>query len=249
MAGAAAATSVLIPAELAIGSVRRHGPQRLGPIFHRALSRSLGIRVHAHGQRARGRSVLFVANHLSWSDIPVLGSKVAGSFVAKSDVGGMGPVAFFANLQRTIYVERGSRLQVGEQRAEMARRLATGDNLILFPEGTSNDGVRPLPFKSSLFSVVEDPTCEHVRVQPVTIAYTRLNGMPMTRAHLPDIAWTGDMELGPHVFNFMRLGRVTAEIMFHDPVRLRDFPDRKALARHCQQVVADGYAKLMRGQV
>ena len=84
-------------------------------------------------------------------------------------------------------------------------------------------------------------------IQPVTIAYTRLNGMPITRERLPDIAWIGDTALMPHLFAFMSLGKVRAELIFHPPVRRGDFADRKALARHCHAVVADGYSRLMRG--
>ena len=81
----------------------------------------------------------------------------------------------------------------------------------------------------------------------MTIAYTRLNGLPITRERLPDIAWIGDTELVPHLLAFMSLGKVRAELIFHAPVTLDDFADRKELARHCHDVVADGYRRLMRG--
>jgi 1-acyl-sn-glycerol-3-phosphate acyltransferase len=84
-------------------------------------------------------------------------------------------------------------------------------------------------------------------IQPVTIAYTRVNGIPVTRERLPDLAWVGDTELMPHAMAFMALGRVRAEILFHPPVRAGDFADRKALARHCETVISDGYRTLMRG--
>ena len=82
----------------------------------------------------------------------------------------------------------------------------------------------------------------------MTLAYTRLNGMPITRERLPDIAWIGDTALVPHLLAFMSLGKVRAELIFHPPVRRGDFADRKALARHCHAVIADGYRRLMRGR-
>jgi 1-acyl-sn-glycerol-3-phosphate acyltransferase len=81
----------------------------------------------------------------------------------------------------------------------------------------------------------------------VTIAYTRVNGMPVTRARLPDLAWVGDTELVPHAVGFMALGRVRAEIRFHPPVRAADFADRKALSRHCHTVISEAYRAFMRG--
>ncbi len=102
-----------------------------------------------------------------------------------------------------------------------------------------------LPFKSSLFGVAEG--AGDLLIQPVTIAYTRVNGLPVTRELLPDLAWIGDTELMPHALTFMALGRVRAEVIFHPAVRAHDFGDRKGLARHCETVIADGYRRLMRG--
>lgn len=245
VAGAATAFSLLLPAHLAHLGLRPNGPPRVPRLFHKFLSHSLGIRTVVHGKVAARHGVLFVSNHLSWADIPVLGSRLLGHFVAKAEVGTMGFVSVLADLQRTIYVERERRLATGEQRSAIVERLQRGGNVILFPEGTSSDGVRVLPFKSALFSVVDE--APQTLIQPVSIAYTRLNGLPVTRRELPDIAWIGDMEFGPHALDFMRLGRIRAEILLHPPVRREDFADRKSLSRHCHALVAEGYARLMRG--
>ena len=84
-------------------------------------------------------------------------------------------------------------------------------------------------------------------IQPITLAYTRVNGLPVTRRQLPDLAWVGDTELAPHAITFAGLGRVTAEILFHDPIDPAEHADRKALARHCHTLIAAGYRRLMRG--
>ncbi len=246
VAGTLAATGALVaPAYVShLVNARRVGmtPQ----LWHKIVSRALGVKVSLSGEHLSG-SVLYVANHLSWLDIPVLGSQLHGSFVAKAEVGSMAFVSFLADMQRTIYVERGRRTASVSQAGDIQSRLKQGDNVILFPEGTSNDGVRLLPFKSTLFSVMDAPGMEDFRIQPVTLAYTHLNGLPLTRSRLLEIAWIGDMELGSHAMKFMQLGRIKAQIVCHPPVHRSDFPDRKALARHCQRVVASSYSKLMRG--
>ncbi len=249
LAGTGVAAAVLVPVELAMRRVSRRNRPHLPWLFHRALARSLGIHIVVHGRRRRQRGVLFVANHLSWADIPVLGSQVLAAFVAKSEVAGWGPVGFLSNLARTVYVERERRQATGAAKNAIAERLAAGENVILFPEGTNSDGIAVLPFKSSLFAAIEpaDSGAADFVIQPVTIAYTRLNGMPITRERLPDIAWIGDTALMPHLFAFMSLGKVRAELIFHPTVQLSDFPDRKALARHCHTIIADGYTRLMRG--
>lgn len=225
--------------------MRPRGRQRLPQLFHKALTRSLGIRVKVHGRPARDGGILFVSNHVSWADIPVLGSLVRAAFVAKADVEQIKVVGWLADLSRTLYVERDRRQSSGDQRNAIHQRLSARENVILFPEATTGDGVAVLPFKSALFAAVGDDPA--VVIQPVTIAYTRLNGLPITRENLPDITWIGDTDLVPHAIEFTALGRVRAEVVFHAPVRAADFADRKALARHCREVVAHAYRDLMRG--
>jgi 1-acyl-sn-glycerol-3-phosphate acyltransferase len=245
VAGALAATGAFLPPAYAMRLMNGH-PGRMPQRWHQAISRALGVRSQLLGRPATG-SVLYVLNHLSWMDIPVVGAHLHAAFVAKAEVGSMGVVGFFADIQDTIYVERERRSRAAAQANEIQTRLQEGGNVILFPEGTSNDGVRILPFKSTLFSVVEGAGTEGFRIQPVTLAYTHLNGLPITRNRLIELAWIGDMELGAHAFDCMRLGRIDARIQCHEPVRRSDFADRKALARHCQTVISRGYQSLMRG--
>lgn len=243
--GALTTASLLVPIELALRTITGKDKARLRRAFHGGLARALGIRIVTHGQPARRGRVLFVSNHLSWADIPVLGARLRAAFVAKSEVSGWGMVGWLATLARTVYVERERRSSTNVQRDAIGQRLAAGESVILFPEGTNSDGTHVLPFKSALFAVADG--VDDVMIQPVTIAYTRVNGLPVTRERLPDLAWIGDTELFPHALAFMSLGKVRAEILYHPAVRPTDFPDRKALARHCEDMVSEGYRRLMRG--
>ena len=136
-----------------------------------------------------------------------------------------------------------------EHKDEIEKRLLEGDVLILFPEGTSNDGNRILPFRSALFSVAERRVeGEALVVQPVSLAYTRLDGMPLGRSFRPFFAWYGDMELPPHLWQMLGLGIVTAEVIFHEPVTIDRFGSRKALAEHCWRMVSEGLASLLTGR-
>ena len=247
ISGALAATGALLPPAYAARLLEGRSAYTMPRLWHRAVRRALGVNSVLLGKPASG-SVLYVVNHLSWLDIPVIGSHLKGSFVAKSEVGDMGVVGFLADMQDTIYVDRERRSRSAAQANAILARLVAGDNVILFPEGTSNDGVRILPFKSALFSAIEGPGSDAIRIQPVTIAYTRLNGLPLTRHRLIEIAWIGDMALGSHALDFMRLGRIEARLMCHDPVSRADFRDRKALARHCQSVISTGYKSMTRDQ-
>jgi len=222
-------------------------------IYHRVCCWLLDIRVETRGTMSTAKPTLFVCNHSSYLDITVLGSLIRGSFVAKSEVAGWPLFGLLAKLQRTVFVDRQRRATTHQQRDQLAQRLDAGDNLILFPEGTSNDGNRTLPFRSALFGVAEratDGAAEAVplTVQPVSLAYVRLNGMPIGRSLRPFLAWYGDMELVGHLWHVAGLGRITVAVEFHPPVTLAQFGSRKALSDHCQRAVAEGVAAALAGR-
>ena len=107
VAGALAATGTLLPPAFARKMLDHGNAGGIPMLWHKALSRSLGVRSKLSGKPADG-SVLYVSNHISWLDIPVIGSHLRASFVAKSEVGEMGIVGMLADIQQTIYVERES---------------------------------------------------------------------------------------------------------------------------------------------
>ncbi len=207
------------------------------PIFHHRLSAAIiGLKIVRKGHPLNAHSVLFVSNHVSYFDIIALGAIIPGSFVAKSDVSRWPVFGTLAKLTRTVFIDRNPK-STFHQLNQIRRRLQSGDRLILFPEGTSSDGTRVLPFKSAVF---ESAQKDNVLIQPVTLNYTRLNGIPMGRALRPLLAWYGDMELVPHLWAALSLGSQEISITFHAPVTAQNFSNRKTLARHCRKTVADG---------
>jgi lyso-ornithine lipid O-acyltransferase len=223
--------------------------KRLPHWFHRVCCRIFGFRVEVRGDISRHHPTLFVCNHSSYSDITILGAVIPGSFVAKAEVAGWPLFGWLAKLQRTVFVDRRVRT-TANQRDAMAERLARGDNLILFPEGTSDDGNRVLPFKSSLLSVAEyrSETGVPLAVQPVSVSYPRLDGMPLGRHWRPMVAWYGDMDMAPHLWTLVGLGVITAVVEFHPVVTVRELGSRKALAEHCYRVISDGVAAALAGR-
>lgn len=216
--------------------------------YHRLCWRILGFRVDAKGRQSDRNPTLFVCNHASYLDITILGGLIRGSFIAKSEVSRWPLFGALARLQRTVFVERRAQ-RSAEQRDAVSRRLAAGEDLILFPEGTSGDGNRVLPFKSALFGAAEIVIeSAPVAVQPVSIAYVRLNGIPMGRFFRPFFAWYGDMDMATHLWTLLGLGTVTVSVEFHPVVTRAGFASRKALAEHCHCVVAEGVAAALSGR-
>ena len=212
--------------------------------------RLIGLNVRVIGAAAHttaeGRPVVFVSNHSSWLDIPVLGSRLPAAFIAKEEVGTWPVIRTLARLGRTVYVRR-KRSSTASERDEMQGRLAHGDCLILFPEGTTSDGSRVLPFRTAFLSIAEVPSTSSGLppiVQPVSVVYDRLAGLPMGRATRPLFAWYGDMDIGSH---FWRLGQHTglrATVLLHQPLDPLKFASRKELSATCWNIVADGASTL-----
>jgi 1-acyl-sn-glycerol-3-phosphate acyltransferase len=238
----------MVPVQLIYTLRKSSDPFRIPRLFHRWLLWLLGLRVEMRGVPAETKPVLFVANHSSYLDIPVLGSIVEGAFVAKSDVGRWPLFGFLSRLQKTVFVDRRPS-RADDHSDDLRTRLESGQNIILFPEGTSSDGLYVLPFKSGLFAAAEgNLTHGSVTVQPVSITCVGLDGLPITRALRPYYAWFGDMTFVEHLWNAFRIGRFSVEVIFHAPVAPETFADRKALAHYCEEQVAHGIAESLSGR-
>lgn len=222
--------------------------RRLPVLYHRGLCRLLGLRIERFGPPLAEGPALLVANHASWLDITVLSSLAPLAFVSRHDVADWPVFGTLARLQRTVFVER-RRTRTVAQRDAIAARLAAGERLVLFAEGTSNDGNRVLPFKSGLFAAAELPVGDCLpAVQPISVAYTHANGLPLGRRFRHYYAWYGDMRLLPHLWRVLQQRSVRIEVQCHAPVSIADFASRKALAEHCRAVVSAGLVEALTGR-
>jgi 1-acyl-sn-glycerol-3-phosphate acyltransferase len=239
---------------MAIQAVCLALPGRAKVVFPRffwgRFARVLGLDVRVVGElasKAAGRPVIFVSNHSSWVDVPVVGGVLTGSFVSKSDIADWPIIRTIAWLGRTIFVSR-QRGSTARERDAMQAVLARGDNLILFPEGTSSDGSRVLPFRSSFFAVAEgmftDDPARRPLIQPVSVVYDRLNGLPAGRSSRPVFAWYGDMDIASHFWRMTQHLDMRVTVLLHAPLDPATFPDRKSLSQAVWQTVADGASML-----
>lgn len=193
----------------------------------------IGLRLRVHGTPMQ-RPGIIVANHVSWLDILTLHACQRVFFVAKSEVRGWPGIGFLAKAAGTIFIRR-KRSDVKEQNTLFEAHMHKGHKLLIFPEGTSTDGMRVLPFRSSLFEAFFAPDLiDQMWIQPVTVFY---QVPPGKRASF--YSWWGDMTLIPHMGQVLSQPRQGhADVTFHDPLRVRDFPDRKALAQKACAIVS-----------
>ncbi|GAB2186253.1 lyso-ornithine lipid O-acyltransferase [Roseibium sp. LAB1] len=232
---------VLIPLQWLAVKLGLPMQRKLPQLWHRIATRLVGIKIEQIGSPAMDRPLLIASNHASWVDITVLGSLIPLSFIAKSEVSGWPIFGLFAKLQRTVFVNRTRRTETAQVADAIAGRMAAGDAMVLFAEGTSNDGNCVLPFRSALLGAatraVGDDETSTVWVQPLSVAYQGFYGLPMGRAHRPHVAWYGDMELAGHLWGIFSRGALDVVVRWGEPVLVDRTTDRKDLTRRLETEV------------
>jgi lyso-ornithine lipid O-acyltransferase len=245
-------TPILISVQWLLGKLNLPGSDFIALNYYRVLCSLLRIRVRVSGEPVRSSAVLFVSNHVSWADIVVIGSIAPVAFVAKREVASWPLVGVTAKLQRTVFVDRARRHQAGDTVAEIVKRIKSGISVVLFAEGTSSDGNRVLPFRSALLGAVEEAASsggvDSILIQPMSICYTGLHGIPMGRQHRPLVAWYGDLDFMPHIKAFIEQGAVDALVTYGEPVPADRNIDRKAMTKQLEGAVRRLSAAALRGR-
>ena len=249
LSGLGVATATLLPAQMAAA---RLGPARRIPrLFHGLVCRTLGVRIVQHGTPPSGGG-LIVANHVSWLDIPVLGSLRPLSFVSKAEVADWPVVGLLAKLQRTVFIDRTRRSATAEVAGKMGERLAAGEALVLFAEGTTGDGTRILPLRSSLLGAAHEALGagedHEITVYPLTITYTGWHGLPAGRAGRAELAWYGDTERAPQRRPIRARGAIDVELAWGEPIRMGRRTSRKQAARLAEQAIREARRAVVTGR-
>ncbi len=198
-------------------------------------ARGLGFRVQQEGAIARG-PVLFVSNHVSWADIPVLGGIAPLRFLSKAEVARWPLIGWLATQAGTLFIRRGSG-RAGESCSEISRALNQSQSVLIFPEGTTTVGLTVLPFHSRLLQSAVD---SGVMIQPITIGYRRA-GQP---DHLAP--FVGDDDFQRHLWRLLEQPPTLVSLIFHEPVAVNPDTDLRQLCTTLQTTVGDGLRRIHR---
>lgn len=195
----------------------------------------LGLKFHQTGEVMQGQGAV-VSNHASWLDIFSLNARKRVYFVSKAEVANWPGIGLLARATGTVFIRRAVR-DASVQVKIFEDRLKLGHKLLFFPEGTSTDGLRVLPFKSTLFAAFySDALRDQLWIQPVTLAYRAPEG-----ESAEFYGWWGDMDFASHFLKTLAARRQgSVEVVYHDPVQVADFSDRKELAKYCEDQVRGG---------
>lgn len=244
LSGFLALVILLVPVQAILLFVPRLWPV-LPLFFHRLMMRIMGARLQVTGPMPQP-GTLIIANHISWFDIVAIGSLMPLSFVAKAEVKSWPLFGHLARLQHTVFVDRRRGRHNITDGHELARRSQQGDTMVIFAEGTNSDGIKVLPFKSTLLAGIAGNAA--IPVQGLSMAYTRTHNIAMGRRQRMAYAWLGDISLLPH-FIFMLAGPpVTIELVFHQPLVAASRKDRKTMTQHVHAQVVKGLESITRGR-
>jgi 1-acyl-sn-glycerol-3-phosphate acyltransferase len=243
---------VIIPLQALVNALKLPFWGVLPRFFHRVGCIFLGMRVNVIGQPATGRPTLLVSNHVSWTDIIAIGSVADVTFVAKREVGEWFFVGMMARLQKTIFVDRTRRSDAGRTAQEMGAHMAGGNAVLLFAEGQSDIGTHVLPFRSALVGAAQHAMIEagaaDVMIQPLTIAYTKLQGLPVGRTERSLIAWIKSKSVKQNIREILGGPVKDVTVAFGAPRPLRDTDNRKLVTKTAEIDVRAMLVALNRGQ-
>ena len=191
----------------------------------------VGLRLTTKGEVPKGdKTSLWISNHISWLDIPVIGSEGV-AFLSKAEVRKWPVIGWLTEKSGALYILRGSAnaSQVASQK--VAEKINSGqDSVMVFPEATTTDGRDVKKFHARIFA----PAMDHgLRVQPIAIKYLTESG-----EHHPKVAW-GDESFLSNVFGVLGETTIHVELHFLDIIEAKDFAERKQLSEHAYQQVRD----------
>ncbi len=214
-------------------------------LWYRGVVKILGIHIHLTdmSQRDPQTQYLYLANHSSYLDIIILGACMPPFFVAKADTEHWPLFGFLVKLGGTLFISR-QRATLKAQMDKLRIALRQGKHLFLFPEGTTSDGLRILPFKSSLLNILYDADMPPVKVVPVCVAYRSLNGQIFSDDNKDMVAWYRDMTFTPHVWQFFQQKSLQVDMTLLPVIDPVQYTDAKKLTSVCEETITHVFAQV-----
>jgi lyso-ornithine lipid O-acyltransferase len=203
--------------------------------FFAQITRGFGISISRRGSPSTTPGTLFIMNHISWADIPVMMAILDADFVAKADMLGWPIIGALARRLNPIFVARNERNRSHRQADAIRARLNSGRSVILCAEGTTSDGTGISPFRTSLFASADAAAA----IQPIIIRYLRPDRSVLSLARQREVAWIDDDNLLSGAARLAKL-KTLARVEFLLPVS--GLTDRKLLANYIRQQMLAAYA-------
>lgn len=203
----------------------------------------MGFKIKVSGAFSSNLGALVVSNHCSYMDILVLGALLPVHFTPKINIKSWPVLGFIVSSSQPIYIDRTNKRRMQEQGLKIANMMSNGENIAIFPEGTTNNGTTVYPFKSGAFAFLEQHNGGAIPVLPMSITYVSVDNMPIQPNQPSPIAWYGDATLLPHLWQIFQIRRTLVHVTLHPATYLKDHASRKFLASHCYDIIHEQVQK------
>lgn len=188
---------------------------------------------------------LVIGNHMSYLDILIYLSHFKTLFVTSTDMRSRPFLGQITLLGGCLYVNRQNPKNLVKELKNIKRFFDKGFSVTIFPEGTSSNGERVLPFKKSLFQIALQTKCQ---IQPVVLHYSKIDGKDFGDENRDKVCWHGDLLFFPHLINLLKLRSVEATMNILEPIDSNNFEDRKSLCDTTFETVSNSYDQLLKDQ-
>lgn len=208
--------------------------QRAQRWWYRRVLKILNVRTQVTGRPCE-EPALWVANHISWLDIPLLGSLACVGFLSKAEIRDWPVIGWLAASTGTLFIERGNRDASRKAADNIARHILNGHSVLVFPEGKTTPGVTVERFHARMFA----PAVDHgLTVQPVALRYFNGAGEPHPRA-----PFVGGQSFLENIWYLAGERQVIARVTFLPAVDAGKYSERRPLADDVRQMVLEAFEK------
>lgn len=222
---------------------RRHFHARTVSRYTRGACQMMGVKVEAKGLPPKGQNFLLVGNHLGFMDILALSSVKRCLFITSVEMRETPFLGTLCEMGGCLFVERRSRTKIVGEMGEIRDALKQGFDVVLYPEGTSGDGEKLLPFKKSLLISAAGTG---IPIKVMVINYRRVNGEPMSDKWRDSVCWYGDMSFLPAIWGLFCLKTIDVEISFHEEIHVQSEEDRHHVAATARELVEKHFVPIPR---
>ena len=189
--------------------------------WFKQAARIFGLRLKIKGKEHPG-AALWVANHISWLDIPVIGGTGNVGFLSKAEIRKWPVIGWLAEKSGTLFIDRGGKNASQNASEKISARIIEGHSVLIFPEATTTDGSDVKRFHPRLFAAAID---HELSVQPVSIRYLNKEG----QRH-PKAAFIDQETFIPNLLKILGDPWITAEVTLLPIISSKDFSTRNQLA-------------------
>ncbi|MBX2995183.1 MAG: 1-acyl-sn-glycerol-3-phosphate acyltransferase [Bdellovibrionaceae bacterium] len=202
----------------------------------------LNVQVVTTHAPPRDQNFLFISNHLGILDIVVLASITPTLFITSVEMKNTPGLGLLCEMGGCLFVERRDRSNIHKEIDQIRIALQQGVNVTLYPEGTSTNGERVLPFKKSLLTAAAGTG---VPVLPLVVNYTKVDGAPTTALNRDQVCWYGDQSFPPVFWRLLTNRSVVAEVEFFDEVHVTSDEQRREIAAYAHQVISANFKPIL----